>query len=199
MLSAPQYSLNKPLRLSSNSCICTEIRLHTSGLYLVVKSTFNHSAIIMRLLRAVGCNQRKVGWIIVHTKLFLFFICKCVPVCVGLAHEITRKCGKVHRVWILSQATVYVSHWVCQERWRSGLYHMTQGGYVCSLIMAEKIPVHSSAFSKPDDEDQKWHNLLGPRYFPQALCCQVLWFIGSISRIKSQRWLSFHLQCHGNV
>lgn len=46
MLSAPQYSLNKPLRLSHNSRICTEIRLHTNGLYLVIKSTFNHSAII---------------------------------------------------------------------------------------------------------------------------------------------------------
>lgn len=78
MLSAPQYSLNKPLRLSHNYCICTEIRLHTSGLYLVIKSTFNHSAIIRQLLKAVGCTRRKVGWIIVQFLLCVLFMCQFV-------------------------------------------------------------------------------------------------------------------------
>lgn len=71
----------------------------------------------------------------------------------------------------------------------------------CSLIMAEKLPPHGSAFTeiRRDDEDHKWHNVLGSRYFPQAICRQVWWFIGSISRMESQRCLSFHLQHHGNI
>lgn len=44
MLFAPYYSLNKSLKLPQNSCICTEIRLHTSEVYLIFRSTFNHSA-----------------------------------------------------------------------------------------------------------------------------------------------------------
>ncbi|MEQ2164398.1 hypothetical protein GOODEAATRI_006369 [Goodea atripinnis] len=41
MLFAPKHSLNHPLRQSKSSCICTEIRLHTGELYVVIS---NHQA-----------------------------------------------------------------------------------------------------------------------------------------------------------
>ena len=66
----PQYSLNKLLRPSQNSCTYTELRLCTRWLYLVIRWTFDHSAIIRQLLKATGCTQRKGGWILLHTALF---------------------------------------------------------------------------------------------------------------------------------
>ena len=40
----PFYSLNKSVRLPLNSCICTEIRLHTAELFLIIRSSFSHLA-----------------------------------------------------------------------------------------------------------------------------------------------------------
>lgn len=54
MLFVPQYSLNKPLRRPQIRWVYTEI-----SLYLIIRSTFGHSAVSRQLLKATSYTHRK--------------------------------------------------------------------------------------------------------------------------------------------